>query len=312
MPSINVKGVMTVLMVLSVSMAGPAVAKVKVVATLADLGWIAGQVGGEDVEVEVLCQGHRDPHVLPAKPSLARKMKKADLLVYNGLELEVGWLPLLLDAARNPRIRPGQQGELDCSLALGSGEILDVPTGEADRSQGDIHPLGNPHYLLDPRKGVAVGHLIAERLGRIDPAAADRYRRRAADLAAVLETHLAEWKIRMDRLPTRKIIVYHQQWEYLADWLALEIIGVIENRPGIAPAPRHVEGLVELGRAQDAVLVIAATWDHLDGAQRVAEKIGTAMAVLPASSLAVEAAGGYLDLFEVICDQLEKAAGGGS
>jgi zinc/manganese transport system substrate-binding protein len=312
MPNTNFKGVLAVMVALSVFQTGPAAAKVKVVATLADLGWIGEQVGGEDVEVEVLCPGHNDPHVLPAKPSLARKMKKADLLIYNGLELEVGWLPLLLDAARNPRIRPGQQGELDCSLALGEGEILEVPTKEVDRSQGDIHPLGNPHYLLDPRKGIAVGHLIAERLARIDPAAAPRYRQRADDLAAELETHLEDWETRVERLPVKKIIVYHQQWEYLADWLGLDIVGVIENRPGISPAPRHVEGLIELGRAQDSVFVMAATWDHIDGAKRVAEKIGTELAVLPASSLAVEDAGGYLDLFEVICDQLEKAAGGGS
>ena len=306
------KGIMVVLMVLSLVWAGSAAAKVKVVATLADLGWIAEQVGGEDVQVEVLCPGHRDPHVLPAKPSLARKMKKADLLIYNGLELEIGWLPLLLDAARNPRIRPGQPGELDCSLALGGGEILEVPTGEVDRSRGDIHPLGNPHYLLDPRNGRKVGNLIAERLARIDPAAADRYRQRAEDLAAGLESRQEDWKSRLDRMATRKIIVYHQQWEYLADWLGLEIIGVIENRPGISPAPRHVEGLIELGRAQDAVIVIASTWDHIDGARRVAEKIGTELAVFPASSLAVEEAGGYFELFECICDKLAKAAGGGS
>ena len=116
----------------------------------------------------------------------------------------------------------------------------------------------------------------------------------------------------MDNLATRKIIVYHQQWEYLADWLGLEIIGVIENRPGISPAPRHCEGLIELGRTHDSVLVIAATWDHIDGAKRVAEKIGTKLAVLPASSLAVDEAVGYLDLFEVICDQLEIATGDGS
>jgi zinc/manganese transport system substrate-binding protein len=293
---------------LGLLLTAPAVAKVKVVATLADLGWIAAQVGGEDVEVEVLCPGHRDPHVLPAKPSLARKMKKADLLIYNGLELEVGWLPLLLDAARNPRIRPGQQGELDCSLALGEGEILDVPTGDVDRSQGDIHPLGNPHYLLDPRKGMAVGHLVAARLGRLDPAAAARYAERAANLEEALTARLENWEARIAGLGVGKLIVYHQQWEYLAEWLGLDIIGVIENRPGISPAPRHVENLIIHGREQDAVLVIAATWDHIDGAGRVAEKIGTALAVLPASSGAVDEATGYPQLFEVISDRLEAAA----
>lgn len=302
------RGVMTAVVVFLLLAAGPAWAKVKVVATLADLGWIAAQVGGNDVEVEVLCQGHRDPHALPAKPSLARKMKKADLLLYNGLELEIGWLPLLLDAARNPRIRPGGQGELDGALALGQGEILEVPSGEVDRSQGDIHPLGNPHYLLDPRQGIAVGHLVADRLARLDPDAAERFRKRAADLDRNLTARLEDWKNRVNRMAIKKLIVYHQQWEYLTAWLGLDIIGVIENRPGISPAPRHVEGLIKLGRLQESVLVVAATWDHIDGAQRVADKIGGELAVLPASSGAVEEATGYLELFEIICVRLEAAA----
>jgi zinc/manganese transport system substrate-binding protein len=294
-----------VLTLLVFAMAGPALAKVKVVATLEDLGWIAQQVGGEDVEVEVLCPGHRDPHTLPAKPSLTRKMKKADLLVYNGLELEIGWLPLLLNAARNPRIRPGQQGELDCSLALEPDDILEVPTGEVDRSQGDIHPLGNPHYTQDPRKGIAIGHLVAERLAQIDPPSSERYLRRADLLEETLSGRIKDWESRICGLAEIKLIVYHQQWEYLVDWLGLEIIGIIENRPGISPSPRHVENLVELGRSQDKVLVMAATWDHIDGARRVAEKIGTDFLVLPASSQAVEAAPTYLDLFEFICSALE-------
>ena len=293
---------------LGLMMPQPAQAKVKVVATLADLGWIAEQVGGEDAEVEYLCKGHNDPHVLPAKPSLARKMKKADLLIYNGLELEIGWLPLLVDAARNPRIRPGQQGELNCALALGKGETLEVPVGEVDRSQGDIHPLGNPHYLLDPRKGIAVGYLIAERLAILDPQAADRYRERADMMADEIQERMKDWEMRIGDLPIRKLIVYHQLWEYLADWLELDIIGVIENRPGISPAPRHVEGLIQLGRQQGPVLVMAATWNHIEAAARVAEKIGSSLAVLPGSTYATEEASSYLELFEVICGKLESAA----
>jgi zinc/manganese transport system substrate-binding protein len=301
-----------ILAVLGLVLAWPAAAKVKVVATTEDLGWIVARVGGEDVEVEVLCPGHRDPHVLPAKPSLARKMKKADLLVYSGLELEIGWLPLLLDAARNPRIRPGQQGELDCSLALDHGEVLEIPVGQVDRSQGDIHPLGNPHYLLNPRNGGKVGILVAERLSAIDPSGADRYGDRAGLLESEIASRMAEWEQRLAVLPTRKVIVYHQQWEYLTAWLDLKIIGVIENRPGISPAPRHVEGLIELGKAQSPVMVLAVTWDHIDGAKRVAEKIGAPLVVLPASAGAEDGAPGYLDLFEYICDSLAAAPGGGS
>lgn len=298
-----------VLVMLVLVTAGQAAAQVKVVATLEDLAWIAEQVGGEDVEVEVLCPGHRDPHTMPAKPSLARKMKKADLLLYSGLELEVGWLPLLLDAARNSRIEPGKQGELDCSLAMDHEDILEVPVGQVDRSQGDIHPLGNPHYLLDPRIGIKVGFLIAERLAKIDPERADQFRGRADELQNRLTVLVEDWEARVADLPIRKVIVYHQQWEYLAAWLDLELIGVIENRPGISPAPRHVEGLIELGRTASPILVLAATWNHIDGASHVAEKAGAPLIVLPASSGAVDEAPGYLDLFEFICSSLEEPAG---
>lgn len=309
-PGVGLLFVSAIMMVLGLGLLtpNPAQAKVKVVATLADLGWIAEQVGGDDAEVEYLCKGHRDPHVLPAKPSLARKMKKADLLIYNGLELEIGWLPLLVDAARNPRIRPGQQGELDCSRALGEGETLEVPVGEVDRSQGDIHPLGNPHFLLDPRNGIAVGHLIAERLAILDPEAADRYLQRAALMADTIQERMKDWEAMVDGMAIRKLIVYHQHWEYLAHWLELDIIGVIENRPGISPAPRHVEGLIELGRRQGPVVVVAATWDHIDAAARVADKTGSSLAVLPGSTFALEEASGYLELFEVICGKLESAS----
>jgi zinc/manganese transport system substrate-binding protein len=283
-------------------------AELKLVATLEDLGWIARQVGGPGVRVEVLCPGHRDPHTLPARPSLARKLGKADLLIYNGLELEIGWLPLLVDAARNPRLKPGQPGELNCSLALAPGDILEVPHGELDRSGGDVHPLGNPHYLLDPHLGGKVAHLLAHRLADLDPAGAEGYARRADQFDELLRQRMAGWRQRVAALDIRGLITYHQQWEYLARWLDLDILAVIENRPGIAPAPRHVEDVIRLGRASLPVTVLAATWDHLDGARRVSEKIPCPLAVAPASTGAGDQAGGYPELFEAVVAALEGGA----
>jgi len=284
-------------------------AKVKIVATLTDLAWIAAEVGGDDVDVTVLCPGHRDPHSLPAKPSLARKMRKADLLVYNGLELEIGWLPTLVDAARNPKIRSGQPGELNCSLALGHDDILEVPTGEVDRSHGDVHTLGNPHYLLDPRLGVAVARLMADRLAELDPDAAERYRTRAEDLAVRVDSRLASWEALVRASGNGKIIAYHQNWEYLAHWLGLEIIAIIENRPGISPAPRHVEQVIVLGQSQHPRAVVAATWDHVDGARHVAGKVGCGTVVLPGATGGTDAAVGYLELFDTIIAQLADSGG---
>ena len=283
-------------------------AKLKVVATLTDLGWIAEQVGDDDVEVAVLCPGDRDPHYLPAKPSLARKLSKADLLVYNGLELEIGWLPLLIEAARNPRIRPCDRGELDCSLAV--TRILEVPAGVPDRSQGDIHPLGNPHYLSDPRNAIAVGQLMADRMSELDPAAADAYRQRAAQLAAELTDRIQTWQDKLTVVIEHPIVVYHKQWEYLLDWLGLELIGEIEHRPGISPSPRHVDSVIRLGRERGGAVIIAAPWNHLDAAQKAADRMQAPLVVLPAAVASLPGTDDYFAVFDVLCDRLVASVAG--
>ncbi len=283
--------------------AAAAAGDLHVVATLSDLGWLAQQVGGAGVKVSVLCPGGADPHFLPAKPSLARVLGKADLLLYAGLELEIGWLPLLVDAARNPRVRPGAPGDCDCSQAL--ARVLDVPEGPVDRARGDVHALGNPHYLLDPRNGARVAELIAQRLAALDPPRAEEYRARAGRLAEAIAARLPAWQARAAGVGP--LVVYHQQWEYLADWLDLEIMGAIEHRPGISPSPRHVENLVLAARARSGALVVAAPWNHLDASRRVAERIGAPLLVLPAAVGALPGVDGYLDLFERITADLAAA-----
>ncbi len=301
---------MIILFALALGLPAPAAhAELKVVATLSDLGWIAERVGGDDAEVVVLCPGHQDPHYLPAKPSLTRKLKKADLLVYNGLELEVGWLPLLVKSARNRNVKAGARGVLDCSHAV--HHVLDVPDGPVDRSQGDIHPHGNPHYLLDPRQGVVVARLMAERMAELDPGAAERYHARADAFAAEVEARLPVWAERMRGVAGCPLIVYHQHWEYLFEWLGLDNIGSIEHRPGINPSPQHVEAVIELGRRQDCVYVVAAAWDNRKIAERAAERMDAPLAILPGAIGAVEGADGYLELFDVICDRLATAAAAG-
>ena len=291
---------------LAIGTVDPCHAELNVVATLSDLGWIAEQVGGDDVEVSVLCQGYQDPHYLPAKPSLARKMRSAELLVYNGLELEIGWLPVLIDAARNHRIKPGSRGELECALAIDN--VLEVPTGDVDRSRGDIHPLGNPHYLLDPRNGIAVARLMAERMGELDPDNAQAYRQRAEALEAKLQTSLAQWRETLGDLSANRVIVYHQHWEYLLEWVGLDQIGAIEHRPGISPSPRHVEEIINRGRSTEGVFVIAATWDNTKIGAEAARRMERPLVTLPGAVGAVEEADGYMEMFDNICRQLAEAA----
>ncbi len=284
----------------------PAQAELKVVATLSDLGGIARAVGGDDVAVDILCPGPSDPHFLPAKPSLARKVAGADLLIYNGLELEVGWLPQLIRKSRNPKVRPGARGELDCSRAL--TRILELPEGTVDRSQGDVHPLGNPHYTLDPRNAAAVAALVADRLGELDPARADAYAARAADFAARLEAALPEWRRLTERAAAYPLIVYHRHWTYLTEWLNLDPVGEIEHRPGIQPSPRHVQELIEQGRGLGSLIVVCATWDEVEIAEEVANRLEVPMVVLPGYSGALPGTEAYVDFIRTICERLAAAA----
>lgn len=285
---------------------GPAAAELKVVATLADLGDIARIVGGDDVKVDVLCPGPTDPHYLPAKPSLARKLGKADLLVYNGLDLEVGWLPTLLGKARNPRVRPGAPGELDCSTAL--DHILDVPEHEVSRAEGDIHPQGNPHYYLDPHSMVLVARLMAERMGEIDPENALAFANRAEEFVRELDARIAQWEIAAASVREHHILLYHQTWAYLVHWLDLDVYGEIEHRPGISPSPKHVQSVIKQGLELGDVIVVAATWSHLDVAVGVADRIGAPLAILPAATGAEDGIDGYIALMDEIIKRLAAAA----
>lgn len=281
-------------------------AKLNVVATLSDLGQMVEMVGGSDVQVTVLCPGHKDPHYLPAKPSLARKLAKADLLVFNGLELEIGWLPQLIQKARNPKVRPGQAGYLDCSSFVPI--VLDIAAGSVDRSQGDIHPLGNPHYTLDPRIMIQVADGIAHRLSELDPDHSGSYEARAGAFSERLRARIPDWEARVDAARRGRVLLYHQTWRYLVNWLDLDVYGEIEHRPGIAPSPKHVQLMIDEGRRQGDVIVIAASWSHEDVARQVAEKIGAPLAVLPAATGADVDAKDYESLIETIVSRISAAA----
>lgn len=281
-------------------------AKVHVVATLPDLGSVVEYVGGPTVKVDVLCPGPMDPHFLPAKPSLARKVGRADLLVYNGMELEIGWLPSLIRKARNPEVRPGSRGDLDCSQAVPN--LLEVPHGQFDRSEGDIHPLGNPHYTLDPVRMKGVATLIGDRLAELDPANADAYVARAAQFGAEVDKRLAGWRAAAAPAVKLPIIIYHRHWTYLVDWLGLDVVGEIENRPGITPAPKHVRRLIDVGRKLPDVLIMAATWSHLDVARDVAKRTGGHLAIVPGQTGGVEEAADYFTFIDTVCSRLGAAA----
>jgi zinc/manganese transport system substrate-binding protein len=176
-----------------------------------------------------------------------------------------------------------------------------------DRSGGDIHPLGNPHYCLDPRNGAAVAALMAERMAELDPEAGPRYRARADSLQAEILERIPAWEKQVAQIGDPNVVIHHKQWEYLLDWLGLPVVGAVEHRPGIAPSPKHVEQLIERGRVLGNVVLIAATWDHLDAARHAANRMGAPLVVLPAAIGAVPEVTGYLGLFDTICARLQEA-----
>ena len=222
-------------------------------------------------------------------------------MIYNGLELEIGWLPLLVQGSRNRRVLPGSDGSLDASRGLA---ILEVPAGEVDRSMGDIHPQGNPHYALDPRNGLRIAAAVAARLQQLAPERSAELSRNLEAFQTDLSRRIQDWEGQAGPLRGRKIIAFHKQWEYLAAWLELDIVDYVEVKPGIPPGPRHIADLVERMRREDIALILQANFGDARPAERVAERAGARVLRLPAAVNGEEGIDSYPDLFETIVQRL--------
>ena len=281
-------------------------AQLEVVTTTQDLAAIARAVGGDAVAVRSIARGYWDPHYVEAKPSYMRHLNRADLLIYNGLELEIGWLPLLIQGSRNRRVMPGSPGSLDASEGL---PILEVPVGQVDRSMGDIHPQGNPHYTLDPRHGKAIAAAIRERFKSLAPEQGQTFEANCDTFQLRLSERIEVWERAARSLRGRKIVAFHKQWEYLADWLGLEIVDYVEVKPGIPPSPRHISRLVELIERENIVLLLGANFGDTRAAEKVAERAGIRLLTLPASVDGEEGIVSYEDLFEAVVTRIVSVGG---
>lgn len=284
--------------------AAPVAAKVRAVATTSDVAAVLQQVGGGRVDVKTLAKGYMDPHFLEAKPSYVVSMRRADVLAYNGLQLEIGWLPLLLQGARNRKIALGASGHLPMSQGL---EILEVPEGSVSRAQGDIHPEGNPHYTLDPRNLTRMAQTAEEALARIDLEGAETYARNRAAFVAQLREAVSGWEERLAPFRGQQIVCYHKQWEYLLHWLGIEPIDYVENKPGIPPSPRHVEELERLMIERRIPVLLASTFVSSGQLERLSSRTGAKLLVLPAAVGAEEGLADPVALFEHLVSQLEAA-----
>lgn len=280
------------------------VAKLNVVATVPDLAAIAQEVGGEYVEVTSLSLGTQDPHFVDARPHLALALSKADLLLVVGLELETGWLPPLLTGARNGNIQTGGAGYLDCSRFV---KLLDVPSQKIDRSMGDIHPGGNPHYLYDPRAGAEVVSGIAQKLGELDREHAEKYRENGAKLRAKLGEFRVRAEGKLGALRGTKVIAYHKTLPYLSDWLGFSVTEYIEPRPGIPPNPAHVARVLSLAKSEAVRAVISESYYPETTARLIAEKSGARLVRIPGGA-DLRAGKTYVDRLEALVAALAGSA----
>src|SRR5438046_697356 len=212
----------TVVTVLGLLAEAPAFADLKVATSLTDLASVAQFVGGKHVTAQSLCRGFEDPHFVPAKPSLMKSIQHADVFVSTGLELDGGWLPLVLPGSRNPRIQPGTKGFVDASQGVG---VLEKPVGTVSRAEGDIHPFGNPHYYADPKNLEIVANRLAEVFSRLDPANAADYAANAKAFQEKMEASLEKWEKQMAPFKGASIVPYHPNFVYFADRFGLKLFG---------------------------------------------------------------------------------------
>ncbi len=279
-------------------------AKLKVVTTTPDLAAIAQEVCGDAAEVTSLSKGTQDPHFIDPKPSMVLRLNKADVLIEVGASLEVGWLPTLIQNSRNSQILTGARGRINASERI---HLLEIPTAKVDRSMGDVHPEGNPHYTLDPRNGLIIAEQIAERLGVLDPGNAAVYDQNLNRFRQNFTARIANWETRMAPYRNRKIVTYHKQWLYLSDWLGLSEINYVEDKPGIPPSPRHIESLIQQMRAEQVRVLLNSNLISPAVAERVASQGGAKLVVLPIAVGGEKDIKTYADLFESIVSKLEAA-----
>lgn len=263
----------------TLSLSAPLPAQLKVVTSTTDLASIARFVGGSRVSVTHVSEGYQDPHFAEAKPSFLLRMRDADVFAFVGLDLEIGWMPLLVDGARNPKIRPGGRGHLDVSKAI---SVLDAqPT--ADRSKGDVHPLGNPHYWLDPDNGRKIARLFDRTFSELDPKNSAEYSRNRQAFEARLNAAEKEWQPELAQIKGKPIVAFHTSWKYLAEYAGMNIVGFMEPKPGVPPSPAHLAGLINQIKRTGAKAIIMEPFYSRRDADFVAGKTGAKVVILPPS-----------------------------
>ena len=283
----------------------PAAAQLRVVATTPDLASVAREIGGDRVNVVALAKPTEDPHFVDAKPSFIVTLNRADALIEGGAELELGWLPPLLENARNGKIASGARGRIVASEGI---RLLEIPTS-FDRSKGDIHSLGNPHFMLDPVTVKIVAANIANHFAQLDPKSAPSYKSNLARFNARLDAKLADWQKQLAPYRGAKIVTYHRDFIYLARRFGLSIVDELEPKPGIAPSPAHLAQVIGEMKANNAKVILVQPFQNRKTALTVARQTGAAVLDAPQQPGAVANTAGYFDMMDNLVRALANGLG---
>jgi zinc/manganese transport system substrate-binding protein len=282
--------------------------KLNVMATTEDLAAIAREVGGDRVTVDSIAKGYQDPHFVEAKPSFILKLQRADLLIVVGRELEIGWLPPLIQQSRNAKIQPGADGYLDASL---QAKILEIPQGEITRAMGDVHPLGNPHFWLDPENGKIVAREVAAKLGQFRQGDKAYFDGRLADFTKRIDEAEKRWLATMAPYKGTKVVTYHRSFPNFAERFGLDVVGYVEPRPGIPPTPQHTLDLINEMKRQNVKVVMVEPYFDLKTPNAIGRETGAQVLVVPPSVGGVKEVTDYFKLFDydvnLVADAIKKS-----
>jgi len=278
--------------------------KLNVVTSTTDMAALTQEVGGDKANVESIAKGYQDPHFVEAKPSFLLKLRQADLLISVGLQLEIGWLPPLITQSGNPRIQVGAPGYLDASQFA---EILEIPQGTVTRAEGDVHPLGNPHYWLDPDNGRRIARGIAGKLSDLDPQDAAYFQQRFQDFDKRLTAAEQKWDSEMKPYRGRKLVTYHRSFPNFAKHFGLDVIGYVEPRPGIPPTPSHTLELIQLMKRENCKVVLVEPYFDLKTPQSIGRQTAAQVVVYLPSVGGEKQVTNYFELFDYDIALLIKA-----
>ncbi len=287
---------------LLVLFAVPAFAKLQVFSCEPEWGSLLHELAGDRIDVSVGTNAFQDVHQIDAKPSLIARVRKADLLVCTGAELEIGWLPQLIRQSGNHKVADGP-GYFEAASQI---ETLDKPA-QLDRAAGDVHPEGNPHFQMDPYRVLKIARGLAARLAELDPANAATYQQRLADFTTRWQAAIKGWEAKAAPLKGRKIIVHHVSWVYLNKWLGLEQIGALEPKPGVPPTSAHLASLISTAKDEHAYAIISAAYQDPKPARWLSGRTGVPVVVLPYTVGGDKQAKDLFGLFNSTIDKLLSA-----